>query len=181
VVGTRRLPALALVGTVALLLSACGGDSEPKTLDLASAEAIIRSRAAAAFGDDADIGAVRCPGKVQMEQGASFGCTVQVDDQALPYVVRLTNDSGGTRVELGASLLVTEKVEQFIADYAADNNETVRSVDCGSTKYLVRARGTKVSCEVVRSDGSTIPAVVGVRDTQGNTALISFGPTKADG
>jgi hypothetical protein len=105
---------------------------------------------------------------------------VLIDGQALPYVVRVTSDSGATRVELGASLLVTEKVEQFIADYAADNDEQVQSVDCGPTEYLVRARGTKVTCEVTRADGSVIPAVVGVRDTQGNTALISFGPTKAD-
>jgi hypothetical protein len=33
----------------------------------------------------------------------------------------------------------------------------------------------------VRADGSHIPAVVRVRDEKGNTALISFGPTKADG
>ncbi len=176
--GPRRL--LALVGALALLAAACGGsDAEP--VDLARAQATIRARAHDACGADATIGRVRCPGKVEQEQGASFGCTVEVDGQALPYVVRLTNDSGGTRVELGASLLVTQRVEQFIADYAADNNEQVQSVDCGSTKYLVRARGTKVSCSVVRADGSTIPAVVGVRDTKGNTALISFGPTKADG
>jgi len=176
--GPRRL--LALVGALALLLAACGGsDAEP--VNLARAQATIRVRAQDAFGADATIGRVRCPGKVEQEQGASFGCTVEVDGQALPYVVRLTNDSGGTRVELGASLLVTRKVEQFIADYAADNGERVQSVGCGSTKYLVRARGTKVSCAVVRADGSTIPAVVGVRDTKGNTALISFGPTKADG
>lgn len=176
--GPRRL--LALVGALALLVAACGGsDADP--VDLARAQATIRARAEDAFGADATVGQVRCPGKVEQEQGASFGCTVEVDGQALPYVVRLTNGSGGMRIDSGASLLLTAKVEQFIADYAADNDEQVQSVDCGSTKYLVRARGTKVSCEVVRADGSTIPAVVGVRDTKGNTALISFGPTKADG
>ena len=123
-------------------------DADP--VDLARAQATIRTRAQEAFGADATIGRVRCPGKVEQEQGASFGCTVEVDGQALPYVVRLTNDSGGMRVESVASLLVTQKVEQFIADYAADNDEQVQSVDCGSTKYLVRARGTKVSCSVVR-------------------------------
>jgi hypothetical protein len=177
--GPRRL--LALVGALALLVAACGGGSDAAPVDLTRAQATIRARAEDAFGQDATIGKVRCPGKVARGKGASFGCTVEVDGQALPYVVRLTDDSGGTRVELGASLLVTAKVEQFIADYAARNGEQVQSVDCGSTKYLVRARGTKVTCEVVRADGSTIPAVVGVRDTKGNTALISFGPTKADG
>ncbi len=174
--GPRRL--LALVGALALVLAACGG-SDAESVDLDRAQATIRTRAENAFGGE--IGRVRCPGKVEQEQGASFGCTVEVDGQALPYVVRLTDDSGGMRIELGASLLLTEKVEQFIADYAADNSEQVQSVDCGGTEFLVRARGTKVRCSVLRADGSTIPAVVGVRDTQGNTALISFGPTKADG
>ncbi len=177
--GPRRL--LAPVGALALLVlvAACGSDgSDATSVNLRRAETAIRTRAEASFGGDAEIGTVRCPGKVEMRKGASFGCTVQVDDQALPYVVRLTNDAGATKLELGASLLVTEKVEQFVSDYAADNGETVQSVDCGSTKYLVRARGTKVTCEVVRADGSRIPAVVGVRDTKGNTALISFGPTK---
>jgi len=176
-VGPRRL--LALLGALAVVLAACGSDgSDAKPMNLRRAEAVIRARAEQALGEEATIGQVRCPGRVDQEPGVTFGCTVQVDDQALPYVVRVTNAAGDVQIQQAASLLVTAKVEQFITDYAADNGEQVQSVDCGPTRYLVRARGTKVSCEVVRADGSRIPAVVGVRDAKGNTALISFGPTK---
>jgi hypothetical protein len=178
--GPRRL--LALLGALAVVLAACGGDgSDAKPLNLRRAETVIRARAQQALGGEAAIGRVRCPGQVEQQRGVTFGCTVPVDGQALPYVVRVTNDAGEVQIEQAASLLVTDKVEQFIVDYAAGNGEQVRSVDCGTTRYLVRARGTKVSCEVVRADGSRIPAVVGVRDARGNTALISFGATKADG
>jgi hypothetical protein len=177
---------LALVGALAVVLAvvlaACGSDgSDASPMNLRRAETVIRTRAEQALGGEATIGRVRCPGRVDQQRGVTFGCTVQVDDQALPYVVRVTNSAGAVHIEQAASLLVTDKVERFIADYAADNSEQVQSVDCGPTRYLVRARGTKVSCEVVRADGSRIPAVVGVRDALGNTALISFGPTKADG
>jgi hypothetical protein len=171
---------LALLGALSFAIAACGG-SDATSVDLRRAEATIRARAEQALGRDATIGRVRCPGQVDQERGATFGCTVQVDDQALPYVARVTNAAGNVHIQQAASLLVTAKVEQFISDYAASNDQPVRSVDCGSTRYLVRARGTKVGCEVVRGDGSRIPAVVGVRDVRGNTALISFGPTKADG
>jgi hypothetical protein len=177
-VGPRRC--FALLGALAVVLAACGGDGSAKQVNLRRAEATIRARAEQALGADATIGRVRCPGRVEQKRGVTFGCTVQVDDQALPFVVRVTSSAGAVRVDQAASLLVTEKVEQFITDYAADNGEHVQSVDCGPTRYLVRARGTKVTCEVVRADGSRIPAVVGVRDAKGNTALISFGPTKAD-
>jgi hypothetical protein len=172
----------AFAGALAVVLSACGSDgSDAPPMNLRRAEAVIRTRAEQALGAQARIGKVRCPGHVDRRRGVTFGCTVQVDGQALPYVVRVTSDSGNVRIEQAASLLVTEKVEQFIAGYAAQNGEQVQSVDCGPTRFLVRARGTKVRCEVVRADGSHIPAVVGVRDEKGNTALISFGPTKADG
>jgi hypothetical protein len=176
---------LALVGALAVVLAvvlaACGSDgSDASPMNLRRAETVIRTRAEQALGGEATIGRVRCPGHADLERGATFGCTVQVDDQALPYVARVTSSAGNVRIQQAASLLVTAKVEQFISGYAARNGQPVRSVDCGPTKYLVRARGTKVSCEVVRGDGSRIPAVVGVRDVRGNTALISFGPTKAD-
>jgi hypothetical protein len=176
----RLRPVLALLGAFAVVLAACGG-SDATPANLRRAEATIRARAEQALGGEATIGRVRCPGHADLERGATFGCTVQVDDQALPYVARVTSSAGNVRIQQAASLLVTAKVEQFISGYAARNGQPVRSVDCGPTKYLVRARGTKVSCEVVRGDGSRIPAVVGVRDVRGNTALISFGPTKADG
>jgi hypothetical protein len=169
---------LAPLGALVIVLAACGSGSEATPVNLRRAEATIRARAEQALGADATIGRVRCPGHVEQKRGVTFGCTVQVDDQALPYVVQVTSAAGAVRVEPAASLLVTQKVEQFITDYAADNGEQVQAVDCGPTRYLVRARGTKVSCEVVRADGSRIPAVVGVRDALGNTALISFGPTK---
>jgi hypothetical protein len=179
----RPLHALALVVAVGLSvgLAGCGSDDSAKPVDLRRAEATIRSRAEQALGADATIGRVRCPGHAEQRRGVTFGCTVEIDGQALPYVVRVTDDAGNVHVDQAASLLVTDKVEQFIAGYAARNGEQVQSVDCGSTRYLVRARATTVRCEVVRADGSRIPAVVGVRDAKGNTALISYGPTKADG
>ena len=175
--GPRRF--LALLGALVIVVAACGGGSDD-SLDTARAERLIRQFAANEYADDARIGAVECPSDVPLRRGDRFACTVVIGGQPLRVVVTQKDDQGQVAVQQAQAVLVTKVNEQVIADYAEQNDQPTRAVDCGDTPVVVRDRAGEVECRVTLPDGTVIPAVIGVRDIFGNTAIISFGPTKPD-
>lgn len=175
--GPRRL--LAVLGSLGLVVAACGG-SDGDSLDTARAERLIRQTATTQYAEYVRIGPVECPDDVPQRRGENFACTVTIGGMPLRVVVTQTDDEGRVSVQQAQAVLVTEDNETFVAEYARDNGQATRSVDCGDTPVVVRDRAGKVECRVTLPDGTVIPAVIGVRDIFGNTALISFGATKPD-
>jgi hypothetical protein len=52
-----------------------------------------------------------------------------------------------------------------------------RDVDCGDRVIAIKAPGQRVKCTVTYPDGTKAVATLGVKDTSGNTPLISVKPS----
>jgi hypothetical protein len=168
--------ALVLVGALALTLSACG-DSDAETVDIPKARNEILKAVNEVYGSQFDVDNARCPDSVPMEEGLVFFCSVDVNGQTLRINMRQTNDKGAVRFAQSESVLVTQKVEDFVVSYLDENGEPGSQVACGDTEVLIRAPGKEVRCTVKYADGTPAVARVGVKDTSANTALLSIKPS----
>jgi len=169
---------LVLVGALALALTACGGDDETSFVDIPKARTEILDAVEGAYGSQFDVGNVRCPDEVPLEQGLVFFCTVDVDGAALRINLRQTDDEGAVRFDQAQAVLLTPKVEEFVRTYLEENGEPGSQADCGEAAVLIRTPGKEVQCQVQYADGTPAVATIGVKDTSGNTALISVKPSR---
>jgi hypothetical protein len=156
-----------------LVAGACGGSDSPD-LDLAKAERVIRRLSTTAYADEADVGGVKCPERVDQKEGLVFACTVAIDGEPLTYRVVQKDERGNVRIEQIEAVTFTSKVEAFVESYARENGRPAREVSCGEAKLSTRAPGQRFSCTVEFEDGASGTARLIVRDTTGTVGLQSL-------
>lgn len=166
--------ALTILGLLAVVLAACSS-SDSKSLNMDKAQREIARLANKAYGGATDIGRVRCPAEVTLGKGKVFFCTVAIDGAPLRVIVRQKDGKGNVRIDQAQSVLVTAKMEDFVASYAAKRGRPASEVVCGEDAILIRTPGKQISCAVTFADGTKTTAKLGVKDTKGNTVLISMG------
>jgi hypothetical protein len=167
---------LALVGALAFVLTACGGSDDSGSVNIPKARQEILRLANKVYGSQFRVANVRCPSDVPLEKGLIFFCTVDVDGQTLRINLTQTNSDGAVKIAQAQSVLVTQKVEDFVESYVSGKGKSPTAVTCGSTKVLVRTPGKRITCNVKYADGTTAVATLGVKDTTGNTPLLSVKP-----
>jgi hypothetical protein len=160
---------------VALAAACSSGD--PAELDLAKAEREIQELVVKAYGDEVEVGAVRCPEKVVQEKGDTFTCTVAVDDQDLAIGVRQTDGDGNVRIRVLEALISNAKAERYVSGYAARKGTPVTSVSCGTGRISVRLPGERITCTVEYESGGTGQARLQVADVGGKIGLQSLSPS----
>jgi hypothetical protein len=168
---------LVMMGALVLGAVACSTSSTPDTLNMSKARDSIRKLADSAYGEQADVGEVKCPGiAVPLKKGSSFFCTVDIDDVPLRLVLRQTDSNGHVHIDQNQALIFTKKLQDFVAAYTNGHGKPTSGVRCGSAKVITALPGAKLTCTITFADGSTGTAQVGVRDTTGKVALLSVKP-----
>ncbi len=148
---------------VAIALGA--GCGRPAELDVDQAEARIATSLAETF--DVEVTGVACPEDVQVEAGATFACTAQIDGESLDVDVRQTDDEGALLVEPTRAVLVTARVEDDIAAVLADRfDRDDVEVSCPGGPQRLEAPDATFTCDAVDGD-ETKDVEVRVRDAQG--------------
>ncbi len=174
--GQSRSAFFAVVGAVVLLLSACGSSADTEYVHLEQAEAEMLRLTNDAYGTQVAVGNIRCPRQVPQKKDLTFFCTVDVDGQPLRFDLQQTDDKGTTNFRQAQSVLITTKVEQVVTAYLGEHGKPGSEASCGESQLLVRSPGKEVKCTVTYADGGTAIATVGVKDTEGNVALLSVDP-----
>jgi hypothetical protein len=159
------------------VIAACGGGSDTKTLNLDRAAKEILRLSADVYGSKFEITNVKCPGRVPQEKDLTFFCTVEIEGQPLRIDLKQTNNEGSVAIHQAQAVLVTQKMHDFITSYLAGKGTPARDVDCGNRVIVIKTPGHEVTCKVTYPDGSKAVATLGVRDTTGNTPLISVKPS----
>lgn len=167
---------LALVGALAMLLTACSS-SDSHELDVDKAKSEIRQLSDKEYSAEAKVGAVRCPKRVPLEQGLTFFCTVDIDGVPLRVSLRQKDGKGNVRIE-GDAVIFTTKLERFVTSYATEHAMPTTDVTCGKETVLTGAPGTVLTCRVKFADGKAGVAKVVVNDTSGKVGLTSIKPTR---
>lgn len=170
-----RLPTVLLLLLVPALVAACSSD--PSELDLAKAEGKIRDLVVQAYGDEVEVGSVRCPDKVVQEQGDTFTCTAEVDDQDLAFGVRQTDGVGNVRIRVLEAVISNAKAERFVSSYATRKGTPVSAVSCGTGRISVRLPGERITCTVTYESGGRGLARLQVGSVTGKIGLQSLSPS----
>ncbi len=161
-----RAAVVAMVGAVAAVLvslPACGGPTE---LDMARARKAIAS----SLRDEYELAVthLRCPDDVEVREGGSFRCRLDIGGQPLRVRVVQLDTDGDLRVEPAAAVLRMDRVRADLSTTLADQlaKDGVK-VDCGAAKVKVVAPGGEFDCRVTdRASAKTV--TVRVRDASGS-------------
>jgi Domain of unknown function (DUF4333) len=153
-----RATLVALVVAAALAVG-CG-----KELDAAGPEQAIKDAVERNYR--VPVTDVSCPDGVDVEEGGTFQCEVELPDDILTATVTQTDDDGRVEYELAQQVLTRESVGKAIAE-----EYNARSVNCGARDYWVSRPGESFRCRAKDDTGSTGVVLVTIRDTEGNIDL----------
>jgi len=168
-----------------LVLSACGndtvdgGDDTPSggksrttegALDTAPVKPELVSRQKK-ISTDLAVGDARCPARVELRKGITFGCSVMVEGLPAPWTVTVKSVNSGAKTaeyeyELTKAVLSTAKLND-----AAKKAEGGAEADCGGgSKARLVAVGSTIICTLTGSDGLARSIKLRVDDIQGNVS-----------
>ncbi len=174
----RRIP-LALVGLGALTLvpAACSSGGGSSTLDMGKARGEITQLATHAYAAETTVGDVKCPTiDVPLKKGLTFLCTVEIDGVPLRLSLRETDAKGNVHIDQNQALIITKKLEAFVAGYANQHGRPTSAVSCSTASVITATPGQKLPCTITYANGTTGTAQVGVKDTNGKVALLNIAP-----
>lgn len=146
-----------------LLLAGCSGDD----YDVETAEREI-GRFVDRTYEGIETGEVTCPDDVDAEEGTTFDCVAEVDDQELTIEVTMTDDEGNATFEATQAVLdLTRAEEAMSSDIGAQIGATVE-VSCGERDFLVKDPGDTFECTATDDDGNSVTLVATVTDAEGH-------------
>jgi hypothetical protein len=158
----RRGSGLAVVAVVVVLaVSACGTSH----LDSKKLEQKISSTITTQVGVKPD--QVSCPKHVKARKGDTFQCVARVEGQDTAIQVTQKDNKGNADVSNVDALIYTQKLVAQIAQQTTSQTGERITVDCGSTKIVVRKVDSTFTCRLRTADGITRSITVHVRDKTG--------------
>ena len=139
----------AYAGLVTLALLGLAGCGEQPGYDSSAVESYLVRSQAATFANGTHIGKARCPGDLELKEGMTIRCTLDVGKDAVPYRVRLTHVRART-VTVAASpagvLMSGRTVRDFVRS-TLPKSSSAADVDCGGA-YFVAQVGQTLDCRL---------------------------------
>ena len=159
----------ALGGVALLLLAGCGGDRPG--YDDAAVESYLTTSQADTFGTAGDVGKATCPGDLELREGMTFVCKLEVSGAKLPYKVRLTNVHE-EKVSISAApdgvLVSGTRLNNYVRGTLPKASEAAK-VDCGGA-FFVADVGESLPCTMTL--GSQEKSIkITVKDDTGRVSI----------
>lgn len=166
---TRRIavPAAATAAGL-LLLGACG---DRPGYESSAVEGYLAHAQSGAFGPTGRVGKATCPGDLELKEGMSFRCTLDVSGTAVPYRVRLTHVHA-KKVSIKASpdgVVVPELAVQAFVRTTLPKSSAAAGVDCGKS-FIVAKVGQTLACKLTLGPQERDIKVT-VKDERGTIAV----------
>ncbi|MDQ3914405.1 MAG: DUF4333 domain-containing protein [Actinomycetota bacterium] len=166
---------VAVAGLSVLLLAGCSVDVSVGGggLDLSEVEAnLVAEQEEASPG--LEVGGATCPEEVEVEEGTTFECTVEIEGVDAPYTVTLTNvDEDEESVDFNSKpakpIIDVSLVTEFVRSRLNEQSRGA-DVDCGDAAVLVTEVGSTIECTVSDERGSET-AVLVVKNVEGDVAF----------
>ena len=159
----------ALGGVGLLLLAGCGGDRPG--YDDAAVESYLSTSQADTFGTAGDVGKATCPGDLELREGMTFVCKLDVSGAKLPYKVRLTNVHE-EKVSISAApdgvLVSATKLRDYLRA-TLPKSSAAADVDCGGA-FVVAKVGASLPCTMTLG-AQEKPIKVTVKDETGRVSI----------
>ncbi len=159
----------ALAGVGVLLLAGCGGDRPG--YDDAAVEAYLSTSQADTFGSAGEIGKATCPGDLDLREGMTFVCKLDVSGAKLPYKVRLT-DVSEEKMTISAApdgvLVSATKLRDYLRG-TLPKSSAAADVDCGGA-FVVAKVGASLPCTMTLG-AQEKPIKITVKDKAGRMSI----------
>jgi hypothetical protein len=168
VTGRRSLAraAGAIVGV--LLLAGCG---DQPGYDHAAVESYLAKSQVDTFGASGKVGDAACPRGLELREGMTFTCKLDVSGARLPYRVRLTHVHEA-RVSISASpagvVLSASRIGDFVGSTLPKTSSGAK-VDCGGA-FVVAKVGDTIACTLTLGSQEQ-PLKVTVKDDSGQLQI----------
>jgi hypothetical protein len=163
-----RAVLLSALAGAALLLGGCSFSFSFGGPDLSEIEdKLVEEQKKVAPG--LDVGAATCPDDVEVEEGTTFECTVEVEGVEAPYDVTL-NEIDGDTVNFDSKPAKPIINVDLIVDFLRGNlnaQSQGAEIDCGDETVLVTEVGATIDCTVSDARGSETVSLV-VKNLQGD-------------
>lgn len=166
---TARLAAPAAAIAAALLLSACSSNA----YDAGTTEKYLKNSQKGKVRG-LPLGEATCPEDLELKEGMTFRCTLDIAGVAAPYTVRLTNvdaDKVQINLEPAKALIATGAVVDLVRGGLKPQYQEQAKISCGDEQLIVADPGTKIGC-IVEVDGEKRQAVARVEDKDGKVVLV---------
>jgi hypothetical protein len=153
-----------------LLLSGCSFEFSAGGPDLSEVEQKLVEEQKKVT-PDLEVGGASCPDEVEVEEGAKFECTVEIEGVEAPYSVTLTDvNEEEERVnfhsEPAKPIIDMSLVTEFVRGNLNEQSQGA-NVDCGDEAVLVSEVGGTIECTVSDETGSETVSLV-VKNLQGD-------------
>lgn len=121
-----------------------------------------------------EVGEATCPDEVEVEEGAEFECTVEIEGVEAAYVVTLTDvNEDEERVnfhsEPARPIIDVSAVTEFLRGNLNEQSQDAE-VDCGDEAVVVTDVGATIDCTVSDERGSETVSLV-VKNLQGDVGF----------
>ena len=157
----RRLPVVSLLVVTGLALAACSSTTEQVADEVNAKVETTLER------DDVT---TTCPDDAEATEGATFVCTVSVDDQELTADIEFTSDDEFTYTFNGDAFDKPLLEESIIEQAEQGFGLVLLELDCGGTDIVLISSEDTIECTGTADDDTTGTAVVGL-DADGNAEL----------
>jgi hypothetical protein len=165
---------LSVIAGLVVLVSVAAGCSSDKTISASDAEAKLRSTQESKVGDF-KLGKASCPDGIEVEDGKTFTCTLEIGDVKAPYTVTLSKtdtDHPRYRFKPTKAIIPVASVEGFLQEQLNDSADGVQ-IDCsqGPKEIILADVGDRITCKLALGDQRDT-ATVQVKDTSANFKLL---------
>lgn len=119
------------------------------------------------------LGDATCPRDVELTEGVTFRCKLEIAGEPAPYKVRLTNvdaDEVTVNLEPARALIATAVVVDLVRGGLKPRYRDRAKVSCGEKQVIVADPGTRIGC-VVRIGGEERQAVARIENKEGKVVL----------
>ncbi|MDZ7732001.1 MAG: DUF4333 domain-containing protein [Acidimicrobiia bacterium] len=152
-----------------LVVASCAESSRLDTEEAEDALALEYVR-----DTDATVEAVECPEEVDLDEGATFTCTLTLDGQDLDVVATQVDEDGTVEFEARQQVLDRAEVRARVAEQVGLELGQLVEARCGEAPVLVVPDDGTFTCTIVDENGSELP--VEARLDEGGDVVVSPAP-----
>ncbi len=166
----RTVHGVVAAAVALVLLGACSASVSigGEKLNTDKAEESIRT-----LLEGTPVDSVSCPER-DLKEGDVFECTAKVDGQDVRIKITQKDDQGNVHLDRVDAILDVSKAVALVEQRVLEATGSAVNASCGPQRYLVRAPGAEVECQITpTSGGASSGVILQVEDVDGTVNLRS--------
>lgn len=173
---SSRLTLLAASGVALVALAGCSGSVNVSSGGGYDADKLSQQivDAQQKVTPDLEVTDGSCPADEDLEEGATFECTISIAGVTAPYTTTVTSvegDSANFSFDPAQAIISTAGAVGLLTSQLTEQGITDGTADCGEAAVIVQDPQTTFPCTISYSDGSVQDFELTINDIDGNVTV----------